>query len=122
VVLGSVEIFGDDWLDKEENAKLCDVLFSWLLNETDLDMTSDRQVAYRSVMRCSFVQCSTELNSLAISPVHTACVLISAALPVSGLPLTAVSLPRSLALFRPLFPSFSPSLSLFDRNVCVTGF
>lgn len=44
VVLGSVEIFGDDWLDKEENAKLCDVLFSWLLNETDLDMTSDRQV------------------------------------------------------------------------------
>lgn len=44
VVLGSVEIFGDDWLDKEENSKLCDVLFSWLLNETDLDMTSDRQV------------------------------------------------------------------------------
>ena len=44
MVLGSVEIFGDEWLDKEENAKLCDVLFSWLLNETDLDMTSDRQV------------------------------------------------------------------------------
>ena len=43
-MLGSVEIFGDEWLDKEENAKLCDVLFSWLLNETDLDMTSDRQV------------------------------------------------------------------------------
>ena len=49
MVLGSVEIFGDDWLDKEENAKLCDVLFSWLLNETDLDMTSDRQVAWRGV-------------------------------------------------------------------------
>ena len=44
VVIGSVEIFGDDWLDKEENSKLCDVLFSWLLNETELDMTSDRQV------------------------------------------------------------------------------
>jgi len=43
VVLGSVEIFGDDWLDKEENAKLCDVLFSWLLGEVDLDTTSDRQ-------------------------------------------------------------------------------
>ena len=43
VVLGSVEVFGDDWLDKEENAKLCDVLFSWLLDETELDMTSDRQ-------------------------------------------------------------------------------
>ena len=54
MVLGSVEIFGDDWLDKEENAKLCDVLFSWLLNETDLDMTSDRQVG-RSTTLSAFV-------------------------------------------------------------------
>mmetsp|Transcript_10675 Transcript_10675/g.10744 ORF Transcript_10675/g.10744 Transcript_10675/m.10744 type:complete len:558 (-) Transcript_10675:272-1945(-) len=45
VVLGSVEIFGDDWLDKEENAKLCDVLFAWLLNETDIDMATDRHDA-----------------------------------------------------------------------------
>ncbi len=45
VVVGSVEMFGDDWLDKEENAKLCDVLFGWLLSEVDLDMTSDRQDA-----------------------------------------------------------------------------
>merc|ERR1719235_2476142 len=45
VVLGSVEIFGDDWLDKEENAKLCDILFAWLLDEVDLDMNSDRQDA-----------------------------------------------------------------------------
>lgn len=50
MVLGSVEIFGDDWLDKEENSKLCDVLFSWLLNETDLDMTSDRQVGVISYL------------------------------------------------------------------------
>ncbi len=42
VVIGSTEIFGDDWIDKEDNAKLCDVLFSWLLQETDVDMTSDR--------------------------------------------------------------------------------
>lgn len=42
VVIGSAEIFGDDWIDKEENTKLCDVLFSWLLQETDIDMTSDR--------------------------------------------------------------------------------
>ena len=50
-----MEIFGDDWLDKEENAKLCDVLFSWLLNETELDMTSDRQVSYtmQGAARCS---------------------------------------------------------------------
>ena len=45
VVLGSVEIFGDDWLDKEENGKLSDLLFAWLLNDIDLDMTSDRQDA-----------------------------------------------------------------------------
>ena len=43
VVLGSVEVFGDEWLDKEENAKLCDVLFGWLSGEVELDMTSDRQ-------------------------------------------------------------------------------
>jgi len=43
VVLGSVEIFGDEWIDKEENAKLCDVLFSWLLNDVEIDMASDRQ-------------------------------------------------------------------------------
>ena len=58
MVLGSVEIFGDDWLDKEENSKLCDVLFSWLLNETDLDMTSDRQV---SVISC--LQKVTEVST-----------------------------------------------------------
>jgi intraflagellar transport protein 52 len=45
VVLGSVEIFGDEWIDKEENSKLCDILISWLLGEADLDMTSDRNEA-----------------------------------------------------------------------------
>eukprot|EP00604_Paraphysomonas_vestita_P002548 CAMPEP_0174818126 /NCGR_PEP_ID=MMETSP1107-20130205/750_1 /TAXON_ID=36770 /ORGANISM="Paraphysomonas vestita, Strain GFlagA" /LENGTH=527 /DNA_ID=CAMNT_0016029569 /DNA_START=242 /DNA_END=1829 /DNA_ORIENTATION=+ len=43
VLIGSVDIFGDDWLDKEENAKLCDVVFTWLLNDLEIDMTSDRQ-------------------------------------------------------------------------------
>ncbi len=43
IVLGSADIFTDDWIDKEENNKLCDLLFGWLLNEIDLDMTSDRQ-------------------------------------------------------------------------------
>lgn len=42
VVLGSVDLFADDWLEKEENAKLADLLFGWLLGECDLDMTSDR--------------------------------------------------------------------------------
>jgi intraflagellar transport protein 52 len=45
VVLGSVELFGDDWLDKEENGKLADLLFAWLLGEVDLDMASERSDA-----------------------------------------------------------------------------
>jgi intraflagellar transport protein 52 len=42
VVVGSVEIFSDDWIDKDENSKLCDILMSWLLGEAELDMSSDR--------------------------------------------------------------------------------
>lgn len=42
-VIGSVDIFGDDWLDKEENSKLSDMIFAWLLNEAEFDMASDRQ-------------------------------------------------------------------------------
>lgn len=42
IVLGSVEIFGDDWIDKEENSKLCDVLFSYLMNDIEIDMAADR--------------------------------------------------------------------------------
>ena len=45
VVLGSTDIFGDEWLDKEENSKLCDILFSWLLSDIEVDMTSDRHDA-----------------------------------------------------------------------------
>lgn len=42
VVSGSSEMFSDDWIDKEENSSLCDVLLSWLLSEVELDMSSDR--------------------------------------------------------------------------------
>lgn len=42
VAVGSVELFGDDWLDKEENMKLCDIIFGWLTGDLDVDMTSDR--------------------------------------------------------------------------------
>ncbi len=44
-VLGSVDMFGDDWLDAEENNKLADMIFAWLLDEAELDMTSVRQDA-----------------------------------------------------------------------------
>ncbi len=38
LVIGSVRIFDDSYIDKEENAKLADILFSWLLGEdVDLD-------------------------------------------------------------------------------------
>ncbi len=36
LILGSMEIFGDIWIDEEENRKLCDVLFQWLLNDSDI--------------------------------------------------------------------------------------
>lgn len=45
VAIGSVEIFGDDWIDKEENSRLCDVLVSWLVDEVDLNLTLDRHEA-----------------------------------------------------------------------------
>jgi len=40
VVLGSVDMFADNWIDNEENIKLCDILFGWLLNLIELDLTS----------------------------------------------------------------------------------
>mmetsp|Transcript_26374 Transcript_26374/g.39129 ORF Transcript_26374/g.39129 Transcript_26374/m.39129 type:complete len:597 (+) Transcript_26374:53-1843(+) len=42
VVVGAVDLFSDDWLDKEENAKLSDIIFSWLLSDLEVDMTTDR--------------------------------------------------------------------------------
>ncbi|OQS01756.1 Intraflagellar Transport Protein 52 [Achlya hypogyna] len=35
-VLGSTHLFSDDWLDKEENSKLQDILFRWLLKDKDI--------------------------------------------------------------------------------------
>lgn len=39
-VIASADIFGDDWLDKEENAKLCDLVVSWLLDQGDMDLSA----------------------------------------------------------------------------------
>lgn len=33
VVVGSADIFADDWIEKEENSQLCDVLFRFLLHQ-----------------------------------------------------------------------------------------
>jgi intraflagellar transport protein 52 len=45
VVFGSVDIFADDWIDKDENIKLCDLLTLYLLNEVEIDMTTKREDA-----------------------------------------------------------------------------
>lgn len=43
VVIGSVDMLSDEWIDKEENTKLSDLIFAWLLSEYEFDMTSNRQ-------------------------------------------------------------------------------
>lgn len=43
IVIGSTEIFSDDWIDKEENSKLCDIMFAWLLDFAEIDMMTDRR-------------------------------------------------------------------------------
>ncbi|CAM9583057.1 unnamed protein product, partial [Chrysoparadoxa australica] len=44
LVMASVDVFGDQWLDKEENSKLCDVLMRWLLGDGGVQL--DRQREY----------------------------------------------------------------------------
>ena len=43
MVISSCRIFSDDWIDKEENAKLVDVAFRWLLHEKGISMTEERK-------------------------------------------------------------------------------
>jgi intraflagellar transport protein 52 len=44
MVVGSSLLFSDEWLDKEENAKLADVFFKWLSQDkTAADLTEDRK-------------------------------------------------------------------------------
>ncbi len=42
-MVGSTEIFTDDWIDKEENSKLFDLIFSWLLDLIHLDLATGRK-------------------------------------------------------------------------------
>ncbi|RHY27196.1 hypothetical protein DYB32_006971 [Aphanomyces invadans] len=35
-VLGSMHLFSDDWLDKDENSRLQDILFRWLLKDKEV--------------------------------------------------------------------------------------
>jgi intraflagellar transport protein 52 len=36
-VLGSMHVFSDDWLEKEENGKLQEILFRWLLRDREIN-------------------------------------------------------------------------------------
>lgn len=36
-MVGSVKIWSDEFLDNEDNYKLSDILFKWLLGEGDID-------------------------------------------------------------------------------------
>ena len=42
IVVGSADIFADEWLEREDNAQLCDVLFKFLLHQTDYDPSLGR--------------------------------------------------------------------------------
>ncbi|CAK4305901.1 unnamed protein product [Aphanomyces euteiches] len=37
-VLGSLHLFSDDWLDKDENSRLQDILFRWLLKDKEIQL------------------------------------------------------------------------------------
>eukprot|EP00752_Nemacystus_decipiens_P018347 g16459.t1 len=43
LVVASSDIFADPWLDKEENAKLCDVFMRWLLGEAGVTFPRRRE-------------------------------------------------------------------------------
>mmetsp|Transcript_22565 Transcript_22565/g.50916 ORF Transcript_22565/g.50916 Transcript_22565/m.50916 type:complete len:261 (+) Transcript_22565:69-851(+) len=44
MVVGSCLMFSDEWLEKEENGKLADVLFRWLAHDKEAaDLTEDRK-------------------------------------------------------------------------------
>jgi intraflagellar transport protein 52 len=43
VVLGSVQIWSDTYIDKEDNYRLADILLRWLLSEGDVDLSTDAE-------------------------------------------------------------------------------
>jgi hypothetical protein len=43
IVLGSVQLWGDDYIDKEDNYRLADILLRWLLCEGDIELDMERE-------------------------------------------------------------------------------
>lgn len=63
LVMASTEVFGDEWLDKEENGKLCDMLVRWLLDEGSIKL--QRQVSH--------TLCNTDAVAVAVSVLACYC-------------------------------------------------
>ena len=42
IVVGSSDIFGDDWIEREDNAQLCDIFFKYLLHRISFDPSLGR--------------------------------------------------------------------------------
>jgi hypothetical protein len=62
LVMASTEVFGDDWLEKEENGKLCDVLMRWLLDEGSIKL--QRQV--RHALQCLYTDAITAYDRVSV--------------------------------------------------------
>uniref|UniRef100_A0A7S2W697 Intraflagellar transport protein 52 homolog n=1 Tax=Rhizochromulina marina TaxID=1034831 RepID=A0A7S2W697_9STRA len=60
VVVGSSKIFSDDWLDKEENAKLADVLICWLLHQKDVAIEARKEADINDYMHIPSTQALAE--------------------------------------------------------------
>ncbi len=42
IVVGSSDIFGDEWVEREDNSQLCDIFFKYLLNRVSFDPSLGR--------------------------------------------------------------------------------
>lgn len=56
VVLGSVEIFSDDWIEKEENSKLFDLLISLLTNDGIADLPACHETDFLEGLAVPFIE------------------------------------------------------------------
>ena len=43
MVVSSLKLFSDEWIDKEENSKLADVLFRWLMQDKDVSLEARKE-------------------------------------------------------------------------------
>jgi len=49
--MGSCKTFDDEWLEKEDNGKLQESLFSWLMSDSDVDWTRTDETEIGETLR-----------------------------------------------------------------------